>query len=305
MLAGTLALASLGRQPLGASPPENPQITFGFSLYGMQKLPVAEALAQCARIGFDAVELVCMPEWETAPEKLSVEARNELKQRLIDANLILPALMENLPLLVDAEKRLVHRNRLKAAAELGHALSGEKPPVIETILGGKPADWEAAKNEMVAELGTWAEVAAESRTIIAVKPHVSGSLHTPDGADWLIRQVNSPWIRLAYDFSHYQVQGFVLKQSLELLLPHSVFIHVKDNVGVDGQVRFGLPGDGTIDYATYFSTVKSSGYRGTIMVEVSAQLHRLPDYDPIAAAEKSYTNLAERLKQSELWSPKA
>lgn len=301
--AAAVAAGALHPYAADAAGPTENQITFGFSLYGMRSLPLEQAFEVCAGIGYDAVELVCNEGWASAPESLGPDDRRKIREVLRHHGLALPALMENLPLLVDEKSRRKHRDRLKAAAQLGHDLSPQKPPVIETVLGGKKDDWEANKNAMADELKTWAEIGNSSKTVIAIKPHVGGALHTPEGADWLVRQVDSPWIRLAYDYSHYQAQGLPMLPSLKLLLPNSVFIHVKDNVGTGGKVQFALPGDGDTDYLTYFKQVAASGYHGTIMIEVSSQLHRKPDYDPIAAAKHSFANLTPALKQSGLWKP--
>src|SRR5712691_5373643 len=54
----------------------------GFSLYGMRRLPIADALRTCADIGYECVELAVMVDWPCAPEMLSTEQRRELKQHL-------------------------------------------------------------------------------------------------------------------------------------------------------------------------------------------------------------------------------
>jgi inosose dehydratase len=303
LIAGTGLLSSLGRQnTLSAEETGKQGVTFGFSLYGMKDVAPRDAFRILKRIGYDATELACMPDWATAPEKLSKSDRETLRKQLLEEELQLPALMENLPLLVSAAQRKKHLDRIKTAGELGHDLSPDDPPVIETIMGGKPPEWPNVQNEMVDELGHWAKAAEECKTVIAVKPHVSGAVHAPEAADWLIRQVNSPWIRLAYDYSHYHVRQFDFQKSLDLLLPHSVFIHVKDNIGKDGKVQFALPGEGDIDYRTYFQTVRKSKYHGTVMVEVSSQLWRKPDYDPVKAAQTSFQNLQPIFKETGLWS---
>ena len=279
---------------------DQPSVSFGFSLYGMKSVATIDAFRILKRIGYNAVELVCMPDWATAPESLAADKRKQIKQELERLDLQLPALMENLPLLVSADQRQTHLNRIKAAGELGHDLSPENPPILETIMGGKPDHWPEIKHEMVDELGRWAKAAEECETVIAVKPHVSGAVHAPEAADWLIRQVNSPWIRLAYDYSHYQIREYDFEKSLDELLPHSVFIHVKDNLGTDGKVQFALPGEGKIDYPTYFKALQKHHYRGTVMVEVSSQLWRKDGYDPVVAAKESYSNLAPLLRSAGL-----
>ena len=76
------------------------------------------------------------------------------------------------------------------------------------------------------------------------------------------------------------------------MIDKTVFIHVKDSKGKLGKFRFLLPGEGDIDYATYFRLLQKAGYRGAVCVEVSGQIHGKPGYDPVAAAKTSYANLA-------------
>lgn len=267
-------------------------INFGFSLYGMRSLNTALALKTCSQIGYDSVELVANKDWPCDPQALSSKDRKEIRGQLQDLNLKLPALMENLHVVVDQKQHRSNLDRIQAAGELGHDLSAEHPPVIETILGGKPQQWEQIKTKMVAGLKDWAKAARKAKTVIAIKAHVGGALHTPDDAKWLVNEVDSPWIKLAYDFSHFQLRNFDLTKSLQAMIDQSVFIHVKDKTGDVGKFQFLLPGDGDIDYVTYFKLLKQSSYRGGVVVEVSGQIHGKPGYDPVQAAKRSYANLA-------------
>jgi len=300
---GTLAIGSLSYQSVTAlaeSPSAKANINFGFSLYGMRSLKTSTALKTCAEIGYDSVELVCTKGWPCDPENLSAKARQDLRRQLQDLDLKLPGLMENLHVVVDDKQHRNNLDRLQAASELGHALSPKQPPVIETILGGKPNQWEEIKTKMIRGLQDWAKVAEKAKTIIAVKAHVSGALHTPTDARWLAGEVGSPWIKLAYDYSHFQLREFDLKKSLEAMIDQSVFIHVKDKTGKAVKFRFLLPGDGDIDYVTYFKLLKKHGYRGGVVVEVSGQIHGKPGYDPLEAAKRSYNNLSPAFRETGL-----
>jgi inosose dehydratase len=288
----TLALAGAAEAP---SP-----IRFGFSLYGMKTLATADALRVCAEIGYDGVELALMPGWPTEPKRLSAEDRRDLRKRLADSGLALVGLMENLS---EPAEEAVHRGnleRLRAAADLGQALSPGEAPVIETILGGKPAQWDMVKGRLAERLRAWAKVATAAKTVIAIKPHVANALHTPEGARWLLEQVESPWLKLAFDYSHFVLRGLPLARTLAELIPHSRFIHVKDAKGNAGKFEFLLPGEGTIDHAEYFRLLRKEGYRGPIVVEVSGQISGRPGYLPGAAARRSYAALAPALRKAEL-----
>lgn len=264
----------------------------GFSLYGMKLLPLAEAISACAKIGYDGVELALMPGYPSEPKALSADARKELRKRLTDAKLSLHGLMENLPALGDDKAHAANLDRLKAAAELGHALSQDAPLPIETILGGKPAEWDTVKAKLVERLGAWAEVAKASKTVLAVKPHVGNALHTPDGATWLLKQVNSPWLKLAFDHSHFQLRGVKLADAIAALAPHAVFAHVKDAKGTAEKFEFLLPGEHGTDYTEY-AKLLAAKYAGPVVVEVSGMLSGKPGYDAVAAAKTSYANLSK------------
>jgi inosose dehydratase len=274
------AAASLGAK---ASP-----LRFGFSLYGMKSIPVRQALDLCAQIGYKAVELALMPGWDTEPKLLSKADRGELRKKLKDLGLTLPALMENLKLLGPEAEERANLERLRAAAAIAHEVPPGQPAVIETILGGRPAEWEEKKQAMAEELHVWAKTLAPLKTVVAIKPHVSGAMNLPDRALWLVNQVASPWVKLVYDYSHYELHNLDLKETMRQLVGKAVFVHIKDSEGNAGKFRFLLPGDGRMDYKAYVQALTAAGYKGAVVVEVSSQISGQPGYDPVYAAKHCY-----------------
>jgi inosose dehydratase len=295
-----LVAAGIGASLPAAAVERDRACRFGFSLYGMRSVPVGDAVRACAEIGYDGIELALLPGWPTEPGRLTAADRRELGKRLGDSGLALLGLMDNLNEPAEDTAHRANLDRLRAAAELGHSLSPQAPPVIETILGGKPAQWEQVRDRQAERLKAWAETAAAVRTVIAVKPHVANALHMPDAALWLIKQVNSPWLRLAFDYSHFVLRGLPLDRTVAALVPESVFIHVKDAKGTAGKFQFLLPGEGGIDYPAYFKQVQSLGYRGPVVVEVSSQISNRADYEPIAVARRCFAKLAPVLKEAGL-----
>lgn len=283
-----------------AAEPGAAAVRFGFSLYGMKALPLPDALKACAAIGYDGVELALLPGWPAEPPRLTTQDRRDLARRLTDANLAVLGLMENLAEPADPAAHRGNLDRLWAAADLGQALAPKAPAVIETVLGGKPGQWEQVKGPLAERLHAWAGVGEQARTVIAVKPHVAHALHTPEGARWLLGQVNSPWLRLAFDYSHFALRRLPLAEAIRGLLPLSGFVHVKDGRGDADHFEFLLPGDGDLDYAAYFREVQGTGYRGPVVVEVSAQVSGRAGYDPVAAARRCYAKLAPALGQANL-----
>lgn len=298
LAASALAAASLTRFA-GAERPADRSVGFGFSLYGMKNLPLEDALREIAAIGYDCVELPTMADWPGAPEKLSKEDRTRFRDSLTQHSLRLSALMENVLLLATPDIHAQNLERLRAAAELGHDLKPGGETIIETVMGGQPAQWEELRAAMVERLGDWAKIAEQTQSTIAIKAHISGAAHRPEHVRWLLDQVKSPSLKAAFDFSHFQLRGLDLKDSWDRLASDTIFIHVKDSTGDQQKFQFVLPGEGTIDYVEYLKLILDSGYKGDIIVEVSGQIHSRPDYDPIVACKKSFA-IAPRFEEAGL-----
>lgn len=282
---------------LQADKAAKPELTLGFSLYGMPHIKTDEALRIVADIGYDSVELTLMDDWDATPAKMNADRRASISRTLDDTGLKLTSLMEHCNLTGSKASQQKVLERLKKAAELGHDLRPTQPPLIETVAGS--GKWETLKNEMRDNLGEWAKVAASMKTVIAVKPHRGGVVDHPDQGVWLVEQINSPWIRLDYDYSHFTHRDISLKESLQTMLPYTSFIQVKDTIMKDGKVRFALPGEsGEIDYVQLLKLAVAGGYRGDICCEVSSMVFRQKGYDPVAAARTCYQNLAPAFKQA-------
>lgn len=265
---------------------------FGFKQYGMKRIPVRQAIAHIARIGYKALELTLMPTWDTDPKLLTKRDRIDIRNQIGDLGLELSAVMESLRLGPDADKEM-YLERLKTAAELAHELSPGAPAMIETAVGGRSAAWEDTKAEMADQLGVWASTLEPLRTVLAIKGHVGNALDKPERVLWMFDRVMSPWVRIGYDYSHYKIHGLDMRKTMQQLVGRSVFIHVKDSVGTEENYRFLLPGDsGEIDYKEYASILREIGYQGPVLAEVSLQLSERPGYDGVAAAKRCWQNLA-------------
>jgi sugar phosphate isomerase/epimerase len=290
------SVGALGGLPAPAA--GNPSFSLGFSLYGMKSLPLDEALSACARIGYRNVELALNPGYPTEPAAFSPDQRTWLRERLRQLGLEVSGLMLNLSLAADDATHARHLDSLRAAARFAHDISPEKPPVIETVLGGKPAEWEAIKERMALRLAGWAAAASEGGVAVALKAHVGSAVNTPERLLWLLEKAPGSSVCAAFDYSHFALQGLALEETLSALLPRTRFIHVKDAEGDPQKFRFLLPGEGRTDYARYFRHLADSGYRGPVVVEVSAQVFNQPGYEATNAAAKCFASLAAAMERA-------
>lgn len=271
---------------------ETATIGLGFGTYGMKQLPVADALRHCAEIGYDGVELALLKGWPTDPEQLSIRDREAIRRQLNDRNLQVPSLLESLPCLRSPEDHRSNLERLRRAVELAHHLDPARPPLVQSIVGGKAAEWDRQKDRLAAELRDWAAIGEQANALICFKPHAAHVVDSPDRAWWLIQQIDSPNLKVVYDYSHFFLQGLSLEASLRTLLPIAPYVQVKDSRGTPSDHEYLLPGDGETDYVQLLDLLKQERYRGFVNVEVSSMIHRRPEYDPIATAKLCYRRLA-------------
>jgi sugar phosphate isomerase/epimerase len=263
-------------------------LTLGIGNYGMQSYRVEEAIRLIADLKYDSLELTVMPEWDSSPHKLTGERRVVVRKMLADTGLTLTSLMENLvpsPLDADHQKSL---ERLKLAAEFGNDLSPDSPPLIQTVLGG--GEWSDKKELFRDRLGDWRRIAESTKTMIAIKPHRSGAMSTPEQAAWLLDQLgSSSRMGMIYDYSHYAMRGLSVAETVKSAFPTTVQIVVKDVAKNGDQFEFALPGEAnTFDHAEILAAFYKSGYRRTVCCEVSSQVFRRPGYDAAAAAKACY-----------------
>jgi len=262
-------------------------LPLGFSLYGMKGVPWRDALAVCARLGYRAVEVALMPGY--APPAADWK---EFAARAKDLGLANAGVMDNVSLAASSDQHARNLDRLRDAIRAARALGAD---VVETILGGKPGEWDARKEEMAERLGDWAGLFDDSGVRLAVKAHALQTVHRPDQLLWLLGQVRNPNLKAAYDFSHFQAQGLDMETTVRQLAPHTVFVHIKD-VAPEKPVRFLLPGDGSTDYDRLGRLLAAHGYNGAAVVEVSGQIHNAPGYDPVQAATRCRDRLCGALQ---------
>jgi sugar phosphate isomerase/epimerase len=264
------------------------------STWGMPRVPIDVAVAHCAALGFDGLELTVIPGWSTDAAGLDAAARRRIRRLYDDHRLELCGLSGNTPLLVSdpaehARNLALLRGYLDLAAELQRP--GERL-TVSTTSGGDPDDWERVKGTLVDRFGELAEYARRAGVMIGMEPHVGAALHRPEQALWLLEQIDSPGVTIHFDISHFNVQGMPMEPVIAQLAPHSAHTHVKDERGVAPDHEFLIPGEGEMNYVRYLTTMQRAGYAGHIVVEISLMVQRRPDYDALEAASQSYRVLA-------------
>jgi sugar phosphate isomerase/epimerase len=271
-----------------------------YSTWGMPQVPIDVAVAHCAHLGFDGLEMTVIPGWTTDAANLDKSERRRIRQLYDDHRLDLCGLSGNTPLLdgdpIEHEANMDRfRGYLDLATELQHP--GERLAVTTTS-GGRPEDWDRVKTPLADRFGALADYAQRAGVVVGMEPHVGAALHRPDQVLWLLEQVDSPALTIHFDISHFNVQGVPMEESVAQLASHSLHTHVKDERGRDPDHEFLIPGEGEMEYPRYLRLMADAGYDGHIVVEISLMVQRRPDYDALAAATQSYEVLARAFAEA-------
>ncbi len=271
--------------------------------YGLQSMPLPEAIRLVGETGFDAIEITVFSGMTGDPSGalISDESRKAVRSALEETGLRLCALMADLRPEVDDAKHYAQLPKLNQYIRLARELAPDNPPLIQTVLGGKV--WEDSKNLFRDRIANWNQVLADQKGYLSIKPHRGSAMSTPENAVWLLNQLGNPRrIKMVYDYSHYALRKPVLTiaDTVDTALPITNYVAVKDAESVDGKVRFALPGDtDTWDQSEVLKRLYSGGYRGDFCCEVSSQIWRNnPDYDPVTATKTCYDNMAASFEKA-------
>lgn len=263
--------------------------------YGLQSLPLTDAIQLIAKTGYNALEITALPGTTGAPSVIKApEERMRLRGVIEETGLRLCALMAGIEPQLDETKHKEQLAELYYLIQLGHDLSPEKPPVIQTILGGK--DWGESRDLFRDRIADWVQVAADQRGTISIKPHRSHAMSVPAEANWIIEQLGSPArLGMVYDYSHYAFHEppLSIEETVTTSLPHTNYVAVKDAVKEQGKVRFVLAGESkSWDHADIISALYDGDYRGDFCCEVSSQIWKSdPGYDPVKATIRCFENM--------------
>ena len=274
----------------------------GYSTWGIPTLPIDTVLEHLAALGFDGVELTVIPGFSTELDTLDSAERKRIRQLLDRHGLDLPAVAAHQPMLsTEDDVHAENWRRLTASAGLCVDLAGtDGVPVLNTTLGSNPNEWNSQQNLILERVGALVDYCTSREVVLAIEPHVGDGLNSPERSLWLLEEINSAYLKLNFDISHFEVQGMSTAQVVQLLAPHSAHTHVKDQRGLVPDYEFLIPGEGPFDFVEYLKLMQKAGYDGYITAEVSMQVQGRPDYDPLGAAELTYATLGSAFRQAEI-----
>ncbi len=291
----------------------------GYNTWSLARVPYQDFLGGLADIGYTAIALSVVPgytiggEWvanATDLRGLSADDRKRIKRGFQERGLVLPSVIGNQSLLHDDPERNAEAlARLRASIDLcvELALDGQPTPTLNTGTGGHSGDLEARQQMLLDRLGEVVEYARSRGVVVCLEPHVGAPVDTIERSEWLVRTVASPYLRLDFDVSHFEVQCVPASEAVPRLVPlaaaaefkdQRVYAGASDREGwVDGngwgesegrQYQFLLGGEGTFDVAGYLELMRAAGWTEPLSFEASVQCQARPGYDGLREAARTY-----------------
>ena len=272
----------------------------GYSTWGMPTVPIDTAITHVSGLGFDGLELTIIPRFTTELSTLDSAERKLIATLLKQHNLALPAIAAHSSLLdTDPDAHAKNMWRLKGGVDLAIDLAqGDEIAAVNTTPGGKPEDWDTNKEFLVERVGELVEYGASRGVTIAMEPHIGAIIDTPEKVLELLELVNSPYLKVNFDISHFDIVGIPTEETVSALAPVSIHTHVKDQKGLAPDFEFLIPGEGPFDYVEYLKLMEAHGYDGFITAEVSFMVQARENYDPLAAATLSYQTLSKAFEEA-------
>ena len=279
----------------------------GFSTWAMPGLPIDTSVRELAALGFQGVEITVIPPYSTELDTLGAAASGCASAgSTTTAGWRCRRWRGTHPCWPGGDAHAENWRRLTKAADLCVDFAGpEGPPPLNTTLGSSIDSFEQQRDLIVERTGRLTEYCAARGVVLAIEPHSGDGLRDPEECVWLLEAVGSPFLRLNFDISHFNIQGMPAEETVPLLAPLSVHTHVKDERGRIPTFDFLIPGEGEFDYVAYLREMRKAGYEGYITAEISMQVQRRPGYDPLAAAAMTYDTLDAAFREAgiERWPP--
>ncbi len=274
----------------------------GYSTWGMPTVPIDVSIAHLAFLGFDGIELTIIQRFTTELSTLDSAERKRIASLLDEHNLALPAIAAHSNLMdVDVESHKRNMWRLKGGVDLAIDLAqGDNIAAVNTTTGGKPGEWDTKKDFLCERVGELVDYAASKGVIIAMEPHIGAIIDTPAKVLELLEIIDSPYLKVNFDISHFDIVGMSTEETVSALAPVSVHTHVKDQRGISPDFEFLIPGEGEFDYVDYLKAMQQHGYDGFITAEVSFMVQARKDYDPLAAADLTYKTLSKAFVDADI-----
>ncbi len=231
------------------------------------KQPLEAALGRVAGMGFQEVDVLAIGAWphvDASRLAEQFEAERERVSAALEAAGLTPIAMNfavgHLHRRDDAEANARRLEQVEALTRLMRELGVE----VASFYPGYRADdrpWPDVLRDEVTTIREMLEIAERAGVTLTVEPHFNTPFQTIEQVSGLLEAL--PELRIAYDPSHFAMQGLTLEQ-VESLLDRAAHVHLRDAAPQKLQAPFG---SGTVDFEGLLAALRRRGYAGHFSIE--------------------------------------
>jgi len=226
-----------------------------------------ETLATIKSLGFSCVDVLLIENWvHLNPSRLAAEfeANQAWLSGLLAQFALIPVAINtgvSAPLYLRSaevnEKRMLETEALaRLAQRLGVRVAAYQP------YGRDPnRTWEAALPDCLATLRELAAVIQTSGVYFGLELHSGSPFETLQQVRRLVDEI--PGIPIAYDPSHFVMQGIDLKDTT-WMFPYTCHVHLRDAARGHMQAPYGA---GEVNFEWLLKALRDSGYQGHLAIE--------------------------------------
>lgn len=232
-----------------------------------------DKLTAAKEAGFDYLEMSI----DESDEKLarldwSKEEREELKELIGTIGIMIPSMC------LSGHRRFPFGSKnegtrrkafeiMKKAIELSVDLGIRTIQLAAYDVYYEEAD-EITKALFIEGMGKSIAMASKAGVMLALEIMDTKFISTILRAMPYVTRFNSPWFKIYPDLGNLSAWGSDVESELELGLPHTVAIHVKETkLGVFKEVPFG---EGIVKFTSLFKKLKELNYQGPYLIEMWA-----------------------------------
>jgi len=284
---------------------------------GQARLSVDEFLNKAKELGFDGVMLVAKRP-HVSPLDYDAAARKALRRKIESLGLELVCLAGYTDFTAGVDKAGIPNVEIQACyvGELAKLARDLGTDMVRIFTGYERPDIPFDKQYalVVEGLKLASQKAAEYGVTLAVQNHHDIGAHH-DAMYWLLKEVNLPNVKAAFDAWTPTLQGFSseeLRAAILKMKPYIVHTTAADYVRLprysyestltnflqrDTLIRAVPVGEGIIDYETFFNTLKEIGYQGYIAYEMCEVLEGGGDIENLDKTAKKFLEYMKRFER--------
>nr|WP_320132922.1 sugar phosphate isomerase/epimerase family protein [uncultured Holophaga sp.] len=245
-----------------------------FNSTTLRDIELLQALREIKKAGYEGVELTMIGS-HMHPFQVSDARIREVRDFCRDIGLTLACVAVGGPTLLgdvayepslicsDAAGRQLRRDLIKRSIEVTHLLEAPVLNFNSGILREDVTPAEAGERLRESIRGFLQEV---GDLILVMEPEPGFFVGTTDTAIPVLRDIDSPKLRLNLDIGHVFCCEDDPYGAVERALPYSRHIHIEDIKG--GIHHHEIPGEGDIDFDRIIRAIQASGYDHYVSVEL-------------------------------------